>query len=222
MEENNNVAETAVQVLPNLNDLLAYYPEDQVEMIMEHKDKFNKVLKTFDKMSNTIFSSTVVMTCASRTCPYRDVCILLKNEIAPEGGACPVEKKVIAELEFDVINSLKIDRNDPIEMELLWDLIDLKLLDMRASGYMKNGSVVQVVESKIGHASSTREELAPALVIKMDLKRIKHSIIDQFVATRRAKKKYGMSNDSKTLEEMLMTEISRKKVKDQDVEDISD
>ena len=212
--------ETAIQTIPNLNELITYYPEDQVERLLEHKDKLDKIIKAFDRLSSTAFTSTAVMTCNSRTCPYRDVCILLKNNIAPESGACPIEKKIIAELECDIVQSLKIDRNDPIEMELLWDLIDLKLIDMRASGYIKNGAVVQVIETKVGQAVSTREELCPAIEVKLDLKRVKHTIIDSFVATRRAKKKYGMSNDASTLEEMLMSAINNKK--DSDIEDVED
>jgi len=200
-----------------LNSLLAFYPEEQINKLLEHKDKLDKIIKAFDKMSAVAFSSTVVMTCSSYSCPYKDVCILLKNDLAPSGSACPVEKKIVSELECDIVNSLKIDRNDPIEMELLWDLIDLKLIDMRSSGYMKDGSVTQKIETKMGPSVSIREEISPALEIKLDLKRVKHSIIDSFVATRRAKKKYGMNNDANTLEDMIMSAINNKR--DNDSED---
>jgi len=127
----------------------------------------------------------------------------------PVGHSCPIEKKIASELEADLVETLAIDQNDIIEMELLWDLIDMKLLDMRSSGALKNGSLVQVVENRVGNVSTSREEASPILEIKMNIKRLKHSIVDSFVATRRAKKKYGMSSNRNTIEELLLDAASK-------------
>lgn len=192
LEENN----------PDLRALLSVYPEEQADKILKNKDKLRRIIKVFSNVTGYCSTSASIMTCHS-SCPHSASCILRKQDMAPFGYPCPIERKLVAELQCDIAKSLEIDSNDPIEMELLWDLIDTKLLDMRSSGALRDGSVVQVVESSIGKMTTSRQEIAPALEIKLDLKRLKHSIIDQFVATRRAKKKYGMQNDSNILEQLL-------------------
>jgi len=79
---------------------------------------------------------------------------------------------------------------------------------MRASANLKDGSVIQVVEST-GKISSTKEEIDPAIMLKIEIKKLKHSIIDSFVATRRSKKKYGMQSEASTIETLIM-EAARK------------
>ena len=218
-----NSAQTHLDILkqedPEIKSLLAVYPEEAAEKILANKKKLSKVISVFKSVKNYTDTNTIIMTCNTGTCPYRDVCILKINDMAPDSYPCPVEKKLVLELETDIIQSLGIDRNDPVEMELLWDLIDTKLLDMRTSGFLKNGAVTQVVTQQVAKVVQTKEELSPALMIKLDIKRLKHSIIDSFVATRRAKKKYGMQNDIGTIETLILA--AAKKNRDQ-LEDKSD
>lgn len=210
-----NSVETHLDLLrqsnPELEALIAIYPEEQYEKLLSNKHKLEKVLKLFNEIGSSAAKSVMLMTCNVLTCPYKDSCVLLKNDIAPDGYACPIEKKIVSELEFDVIENLKIDKNNPIEMELLWDLIDTKLLDMRTSGFLRDGSVIQVVSTTVGKMETSRQDLSPAIEIKLELKKLKHSIIDSFVATRRAKKKYGMSQSSQSLEDLLRNAAGMKK-----------
>lgn len=210
-----NSASTHLDILrqedPSLQSLLAVYPEELADKILANRKKLDKVIKVFQSVKNYTDTNTIIMTCNSTSCPYKDVCILKLNGMAPDSFPCPVEKKLVLELETDIIEALEIERNDPIEMELLWDLIDLKLIDMRTSGALKDGKVVQIVQQQVAKVSQTKEELSPALIIKLDLKRVKHSIIDSFVATRRAKKKYGMQNDVGTIEALVMAAAAKKR-----------
>lgn len=187
---------------PNLDKLLSVYPEEAIKKILDNKDKVAKVLQAFSANTVNVTLIGMVMTCAEK-CPYSTVCILLKNDLAPFGYPCPIERKVAIDLEQEVITSLEIDSSDPIEMEMLWDLIDMKLLDMRSSGALRDGLLTQLVESKVGQSVQTKKEISSELEIKLDIKRLKHSIIDTFVATRRAKKKYGMNTSKNNLEEIL-------------------
>jgi len=203
-----NSASTHLDILrqedPDIQCLLAVYPEEVAGKILTNKKKLGRVISVFKSMKNYTDTNTIIMSCNSLTCPYKDVCILKLSDMAPDGYPCPVEKKLVIELESDIVASLGIDRNDPIEMELLWDLIDTKLLDMRTSGFLKDGSVTQVVTQQVAKVVQTKQELSPTLLIKLDIKRLKHSIIDSFVATRRAKKKYGMQNDVGAIETLIM------------------
>jgi len=199
---------------PEIENLLSVYPEEYIETLLANREKIDKALKAFNSISSYSMINITVMQCNIKTCPYKSSCILLKSNIAPDGYNCPVEMKLVLDLETEVIYSLKIDKNNPIEMELLWDLIDAKLIDMRASGFLKDGAVTLESTIMIGKNECTKVEPSPAIELKLEIKKLKHSIIDQFLATRRAKKKYGMSNDDRSIEQILRDEINRSKDSD--------
>jgi len=214
-----NSAQTHLDILrqedPEIQSLLAVYPEEAAEKILANKKKLAKVISVFKSVKTYTDTNTVIMNCNTETCPYKRICILNINDMAPGAELpCPVEKKLVLELETDIVQSLGIDRNDPIEMEMLWDLIDTKLLDMRTSGFLKNGTVTQIVTQQVAKVVQTKEELSPTLMVKLDIKRLKHSIIDSFVATRRAKKKYGMQNDVGTIETLILAAARKNQIED--------
>lgn len=187
-----------------LNRILELYPTEMANDLIANKEKLNKVLAILNSSTTKSISiNSMIMECKS-TCPYKNMCVLVQGDIAPFGYACPIEKKIVTELECDIVEYLGIDRNNPIEMELLWDLLDAKLLDMRSSGALKDGSLIQVIEQKSAGSVMVKQEISPTLEAKIMLKEMKHEIIDSFAATRRARKKYGMKEQSNALEEMLM------------------
>lgn len=198
---------------PNLENLLSVYPEEVIGKLMKDKKKLERITKSFSCIKSYTDTNSILMTC-NHECPYWNMCVLAKEDLAPIGHPCPVEKKIVAEISADLIESLKIQPNNLIEMELLWDLIDIKLLDMRASGGLKAGYVTQKVEQQVGKVSQSKDEMAPQIEIKTDLKHLKHSIIDMFVATRRAKRKYGTVQDKNNLEKLLMEAAAHKNIED--------
>lgn len=215
-----NSTETCMDIMkqdtPELKALLDVYPEKAAEKILANKAKLAKVLTAFGNMKGYSNVNNIVMNCDSRNCPHRQVCVLVENDMAPDGYSCPIEKKIIMEMEFDLVQSLAIDRNDPIEMEMLWDLIDIKLLDVRTSGALKDGRTTQIVHQQVAKIEQTKEEESPALLMKLELKKVKHSIMDAFLATRRSKKKYGMASDVNTLEALIMSAASKNRIEQKD------
>jgi hypothetical protein len=187
---------------PELINLIQIYPPEMHCLLLNNKEKLNRLSKLLNGVSKNACINTMIMKCTQQ-CIYKDICILAKEGLAPTDYPCPIEKKLIMDLEFDIVKSLEIDQNNPIEMEMLWDLIDTKLLDMRGSASLKDGKLTQTIEQKIGPATFTREEISPTIEAKLELKKLKHSIIDSFVATRRAKKKYGMDSNSRSIEQMI-------------------
>ena len=174
---------------PEIESLLAVYPEEETAKLLQNKEKLAKIIKAFSSVSVARSQASMVMTCQDN-CPYKEICILKKEGLAPYGHPCPIERKIVSQLEVDVIESLDIETNNPIEMELLWDLIDMKLLDMRASAALKDGKLLQTVESKVGQNVISKDELSPLIEAKLELKKLRHSIIDAFIDTRRARKIY--------------------------------
>lgn len=195
-----------------LKDLLEFYPEEQVEKLLNHKDKLLKIAKQFNCNVPYISKSTMVMTCRTESCPFRNMCILSKNNLAPNGYPCPIEKKIINELEDSIATELDIDKGSTLEMELLYDLIDAKLLDMRTSGLLGEVSVVQIIETKTGNITSTFRDISPEFKVKMDLKKLKFIIMEEFMATRKAKKKYGIIGNEKQFENLIRNAMSSDEV----------
>ena len=178
-----------------LDELLSVYPEEAIAKLVANKDKLVKVAEAFNNTLSAVSLSSMVMKCNPSKCPHKSSCILIKNGIAPESYLCPIEKKIVSELEFNLTQELEIDTQNTIEMELLYDFIDAKLLDMRTSGMIADSSVIQLIEIDNGKSVNRYNDIAPEFKIKMDLKKLKSSIMDEFMATRKAKKRYGINNN---------------------------
>jgi len=194
-----------------LDELLSVYPEEAVHKLVKNKEKLSKIVEMFSNKVAGIAKNVMVMKCNVTECPYMNSCILLKNDMAPNGYSCPIESKLIVELELSIVQELEIDEQNTIEMELLYDFIDAKLLDMRTSGMMASTSLTQSIKSlSEGQIIETSKDIAPEFRIKMDLKKLKASIMEEFMATRRAKKKYGLGGGDKSFENIIKAAMGNK------------
>ena len=198
-----------------LDELLSVYPEEAIDKLVANKDKLFKIIEAFKNVGPSVSKATMVMNCDTEKCPYRSSCILKKNDLAPTGLPCPIEKKLIMELESAISQELDIDTQNTIEMELLFDFIDAKLLDMRTSGMIAEGSVVQLITIDNGKAVNKYKDIAPEFKVKMDLKKLKSNIMEEFMATRKAKKRYGLSLGDNSFESIIKNAMVKKEV-DQD------
>lgn len=203
-EEFKNLQETS-----GIRDLISYYPEEYLSKLVENRDKLNKISKYFSYLKDNLTKATLAMTCNNEKCPYRVSCILLKNGLAPVGEKCPIEQKLIVELESSLVTELSIDKQNTIEMELLYDLIDAKLLDMRTSGMISSDSVIQTVIEHTQNGMKSYKDIAPEFKIKIQLKTLKSSIYEEFLATRRAKKKYGLGGNEQSVYQSIKNAINR-------------
>jgi len=197
--------------MPHLSNLTDVYPPELSDKLLKNKLKLEAISKAFNNTLRDVSKAVMFMSCQGTKCPHSGSCILLKHEIAPEGHSCPIEMKVCMELESAIINELEIDSQSTIEMELLYDLIDTKLLDMRTSGLISKYGLIQSVVIESGKSKITTKDIAPEIKIKLDLKKLKHSIMTDFLATRRAKKRYGIGTGQGGLEEIINEAIKRKK-----------
>jgi hypothetical protein len=192
----------------NLDDLLSVYPEEAIDKLVANKDKLLKISEMFGDTMTTVSKATMILQCDTSKCPFKNSCILIKNSIAPNGYQCPIEKKLVMEIESSIIQELDIDTQNTIEMELLYDFIEAKLLDMRTSGMIADTSVVQLIEIDNGKAVNRYKDVAPEFKVKMDLKKLKSSIMEEFMATRKAKKRYGLSTGNDSFEDIIKKAMS--------------
>lgn len=188
---------------PDLSTLLSVYPKQAIDKLRRHKGNLTEISNALNSIQSGMSQNSIIMTCDTRRCPYKSSCVLNLSDIAPDGYKCPLERKLVSELEYDILKELDIDSGDPIEMELLWDLIDTKILDMRASAAMGDGLVMQevIIENKM--ARSSKLEISPALLAKIEIKKLKHSIMEDFLATRKSKKRYGVGDDVGNIEDVF-------------------
>jgi len=194
LRENNENTQMAIieEEVGDLSPLLSMYPEEALHKLIKNKDKLAKISKMFESGISTVSTSVMLMRCSSDDCPYRLSCPLLKAGLEPEGYVCPIEKKLSNELELTLCDDLNIDPQDTVEMELLFDFIDAKLLDMRTSGMLANTSLVQEITKEGRGGATMSRDIAPEFLIKMDLKNLKSKLLNEFMATRLAKKRYGI------------------------------
>lgn len=190
----------------DLSPLLAMYPEEQLNKLINNKDKLQKLAKLFSGDMQVVTTQAMIMKCNSSTCPYKSSCPLLKANVAPDGYACPLEKKILNELEITLIRDLEIDSQDTVEMELLYDFIDAKILDMRTSGMLAEASLVQEITKDGRNGSIISKDVAPEFNIKMDLKALKSKLLNEFMATRLSKKRYGITGTN-SMEEIIKSAI---------------
>jgi hypothetical protein len=197
------------QEVGDISPLLAMYPEEALGKLIENKDKLRKIALMFNSDIMSVTSTAIVMKCNVLTCPYKTSCPLYKNDIAPEGYTCPIEKKISSELQISLIRTLDIDTQDTVEMEMLFDFIEAKLLDLRTSGMLGETSLVQTITKEGGRSGSIMsKDVSPEFTIKMDLKSLKTKILNEFMATRLSKKKYGIQGSS-TVEDIIRSAMSK-------------
>ena len=205
--DNNQQLQLIQEDVGDLSSLLAMYPEEALEKLIKNKDKLHKIAKLFDNGLTNITASVILMRCCPTTCPYRLTCPLLKAGIEPEGSYCPIEKKITNELEITLMQALDIDPQDTVEMELLYDFIDAKLLDLRTSGMLAEGSLIQEITKDGRNGSVISKDIAPEFSIKMDLKALKARLLNEFMATRLSKKRYGIQGVN-TMEDIIKSAMA--------------
>tara|TARA_Y100000296_G_C5136416_1_gene238452 strand:- start:222 stop:884 length:663 start_codon:yes stop_codon:yes gene_type:complete len=198
----------------DLESLLSVYPEEALNNLTNNKQKLAKLSKMFNNVVATVSKSVMIMKCDTAKCPFKNVCELRKMDLAPHGYPCPVEKKISMEMESNMVSDLDIDTQDTVEMELLYDFIDAKLLDMRTSSMIADGNLVQTVKSICeGQLIPTSRDIAPEFKVKVELKKMKAALLEEFMATRKAKKRYGIGSSTNDIQKMLnerMNEIKNK------------
>lgn len=186
-----------------LEELLSVYPEEVMDKLIANKEKLAQVAEAFKNTLSTVTQAAMVMKCDPKKCPFKRSCVLIKYDLTPDGCSCPVELKLCMELESAIMQELEIDSQSTIEMELLYDFIDAKLLDMRTSGLIGDSSVVQWITIDNGKAINRYKDVAPEFKVKMDLKKLKANILEEFMATRKAKKRYGLQSNDNTFEKIV-------------------
>lgn len=181
--------------VPTVQTILnKYYPQE----VLKDKQFTNEQLIDLSKMLRSCSSGLTYFTpmkCAGDKCPARDKCSLFKNGLAPIAYTCPIEAMLTDVWEQEYIETLDIDIHNKIERDLVKELVEADIIEMRASSDLARSGLYDYnaigVDAE-GRAIYKKEE-AVSIKIKMLFKKRKDKAIEDFLATRKSRVKFGVS-----------------------------
>lgn len=136
-------------------------------------------------------ATNLVVICQEHKCIYKTRCPMFKHEHMPVGRECIYENYILTEYMDSYLKSLEVDPENMPEMSLVNQLVEYELIEYRCNvilsldhtdlkmtqiiGLDKEGNIVE------------KEDLSYALTIKMNVQKMKQSILESFTATRKEK-----------------------------------
>jgi hypothetical protein len=153
------------------------------------------------KTKTSLFSS-IPMRCTSDKCPFADTCPLEQQNVAPKGKPCPIEMALVSQFMESIMNELRVNPENLIEVSMVRDLVDQEVQQLRATKILAKESFIQ--ENIIGIDDQGRpiikKEMHLAVELSDKLLKRKKEIRNQMMATREQRSKAGqMQLDSAQL-----------------------
>jgi len=176
--------------LSDVREIEEYYPQELKERVQNLTDEVKKdIIRTGRRMTSGI-NSSIPMLCRADKCCLSATCALLRNKIQPDGFPCPYEELMVDKLTSEYYITLQIDPFNRVERDLIKAMVELIIIDNRASADIaKNGlySVQNVgVDNKGRPIENIVESLAYNIKIKTQVRIDK--IQNELLATRKVKK----------------------------------
>lgn len=180
---------------PLLKNLVALMPDGQELKITE------AALKTLSQFARRMvdgYQAAVPMICLSDKCPYYNLCPLVKAELEPPLlKPCPVETHLFDDWKKQKMKELDVSSDDEmmaIDRSQINELAELEILQLRANWEMALDPMT-VREKCIGvdeDGNPIMQEVEnPRINVISKLGREKSRLLDDLVATRRARIKAG-------------------------------
>lgn len=190
------ISETYIK---DISVIQEYYPKHIKEKIDNlTKDQKKEVINFGRRMASGIKSS-IPMRCKGKKCCLGRICALLKNGIAPENCQCPYEEFMVDKLTAEYYSSLQVDPFNRVERDLVKQLVELIIIDNRASSDIGNDGLYSVqnvgVDNKGRAITNITESLA--FNIKMRTQVRIEKIQNELLATRKIRKQFevGQNDD---------------------------
>lgn len=156
-------------------------------------DKKDKMLSIMDKKTTDRAMLTAIpMVCRGPNCDFAKNCPLQKKNEAPVGFPCPYELAIVKNTMEDFIESLNVDTNNKIEMNLIRDMVNQEVQYHRATKLLAQESFIQ--ENFVGVDSDgapvARRELNVAVEYEDKIFKRRQVLFKHFMATRAEAAKY--------------------------------
>lgn len=179
--------------------LITQYLPTNLQMTPEQE---REVMGSLEELQQGVLSQ-IPLRCTGADCRFAQTCPLQKISQAPIGKACPVEQIIIDRLVEEHVQTLGIDPSNSIELDMLYDLVEAEIFDMRTTADISYGDLYEWQDVGVDHKGNpiTRKEVSLAFEVKDRVKRLKKSIREQFASTReiREKLKLKETRDAATI-----------------------
>lgn len=153
--------------------------------------------------------SAVAMICTGSQCQVKEMCPFWKNDVAPVGEECLLEKNLIREWVERYIDEFNVDITRTTELQLVSELAEIAVYERRINSYISINSpmLLQEVVAGVDQAGNAyyNLDIAKAFEVKDRLKKQRMKILDAMLATRDRKAKLVVAAASATSN---LTELS--------------
>ena len=189
-------SETKESMLALLDPDIEDYGEIEVS---EHK--LLKIRKQM-KVASIGPISAVAMICTGSQCQVKEMCPYFKNDVAPIGEECLLEKNLIREWMDRYIEEFSVDINKTTEVQLVSELVEIAVYERRINSYISINSPMMMTDVVAGVDPAGNAyynlDIAKAFEIKDRLKKQRMKILDAMLATRDRKAKLVVAAASAT------------------------
>ena len=146
--------------------------------------------------------SAVAMICTGSQCQVKEMCPYFKNDVAPIGEECLLEKNLIREWMDRYIEEFSVDINKTTEVQLVSELVEIAVYERRINSYISINSPMMMTDVVAGVDPAGNAyynlDIAKAFEIKDRLKKQRMKILDAMLATRDRKAKLVVAAASAT------------------------
>jgi len=183
---------------PIIQNLLALMPEGQELVVTEAA---MKTLAQFARRMVDGYQAAVPMICLGQKCPYYNMCPVVKAELSPPLlKPCPVETHLFDNWKKQKMVELEVDSDDEmmaIDRNQINELAELEILQLRANWEMAMDP--QTVREKCVGVDDNGDPIMteienPRINVISKLGKEKGRLLDDLVATRKARVKAGAGN----------------------------
>lgn len=174
----------------------------------------------------TGLTNSLPMICKKDDCDFKSLCIFHSMGIAPEGARCPEEILFIQHTVPQLIESMSIDTEDALELDMLREYMGAAVQERRAQRILALdgdlGQRVSAVDQKTG-TPFFETVVHPIQQVHDKAKREKRKLRQDFLATREMRAKYkkgGELDDSQRISSTRSRMESAQQAEDASFEEV--
>lgn len=204
-----------------LNKLMSYYPKQLQDSMQLDADQIKSIKKDIKEIDG-LQTNRLPLTCKGHECIFAKKCSLQRHGIAPVGYPCPIESYLMETWRDDYMSSLNVNTMNKIEMDFIKDMVECDIMDMRTSNELAEHGLYDFpilgINEKTGQPYRGKIENI-AIGIKLKYKKRKDGKVEEFLATRKAKAKFGISKQIDPSQYAAKLMDKHKKMKGNEIED---
>lgn len=142
---------------------------------------------------STGLNSSIPILCTGPACPFAVFCPYQKENLAPIGKSCLVEKQLIAKLTQGYIEEFDVNFNSLTEIGMVSELVEFDIYEMRINRHIAEKYPTLLQDWVSGFAEDgtaiTNKDVSKVFEIKERIKKQRYKVLEALVATRKDRAK---------------------------------